>query len=252
MTPGAYSPPRHPVAKLQRRLTAWKAARPATLRFAEPLLSISFDDFPASAATTGAHVLESHGARGTYYASAGLTESDGPCGRNFSAADVVRLANNGHEIGCHSFEHADLAQQPVFETLQDLAQNRDAMQRMGVGHGAQTLAYPYGETTSALKRSLPPRFSSARGVLPGLNVGRADLAQLRAYSMFGKPFAAMRAALKRAARHNAWVIGFTHDVSDAPSPWGTSAADLDALLRAAHALGFTMLPVSAALARRLP
>ena len=58
-------------------------------------------------------------------------------------------------------------------------------------------------------------------------------------------------ALKRAARRRAWLIGFTHDVADAPSPWGTRGADLDSLLHAAHRLGFIVLPVSAALDRRL-
>lgn len=252
MTANAYSPPRDPIAKLQRRLTQARAARPAQLRFDQPILSITFDDFPVSAGEAGAEVLEAHGARGTYYASANLAESDGPCGRNFAAADLIRLAQAGHEIGCHSFDHDDCAKRPVFEVLQDLARNRDAFTKMGLNQPASALAYPYGETTLALKQNLPPRISSARGVLPGLNAGAADLAQLRAYAMFGRPFGAMRAALKRAAKRKAWVIGFTHDISDAPSPWGTRTGDLDALLRTARELGFVVLPVSAALERRLP
>lgn len=246
----AYAPPRDPVAKLRRRMTQWEAARPAVLRFDRPMLSISFDDFPASAADAGARILEAHGARGTFYASAGLANTDGPCGRNFSAADIARLTAAGHEIGCHSYEHTDCAQRDVFDTLQDLAKNRDAMAAMGAGKSARTLAYPYGETTVALKKTLPPRFACARGVLPGLNRGPVDLAQLRAYAMFGKPFTAMRRVLKHAAKRNAWVIGFTHDISDTPSPWGTSTADLEALLREAHALGFTVLPISTVLDRR--
>ena len=252
MTMAAYSPPRHFLAKVQRRLTQRTLARPVVLRFAEPVLSITFDDFPASAAHEGADILERHGARGTYYAAAGLAGEDGPCGHNFTAADVTRLLANGHEIGCHTYAHTDCAKQSVFGTLQELAQNRDALACMGASSALRTMAYPYGETTPALKRSLPPRFASARGVAPGLNVGAADLAQLRAYAMFGKPFDAMRQALKRAAKRKAWVIGFTHDVSAAPSAWGTSAADLAALLTHARDLGFVVLPVSAALDRRLP
>lgn len=252
MNAEAYSPPRDIFAKVQRRLTQWMPGRAVNLRFNEPLLSITFDDFPASAADAGARILESHGARGTFYASAGLVESDGPSGRNFSHADIAQLLAAGHEVGCHSYDHKDCAKQPVFETLQGLAKNRDALARMGATEPAQSLAYPYGETSVALKRALPPRFTSARGVAPGMNVGRADLTQLRAYAMFGPAFDRMRKDLKRAAKRNAWVIGFTHDVSDAPSPWGTSSAELDALLRQAHDLGFTVLPVSAALARRQP
>jgi peptidoglycan/xylan/chitin deacetylase (PgdA/CDA1 family) len=246
-----YSPSRDILAKLRRRTTQWRAARPAILRFAEPILSVTFDDFPASAADVGAHILERYGARGTFYASSGLAGADGPCGRNFSPADLRQLSMYGHEIGCHTASHGDCAQRDFFTTLQDLAQNRDALVAMGAAP-PRAHAYPYGEAHSALKENLPPRLTSARGVLPGPNVGRSDLAQLRAYPLFGGgALARIHADLRRASKRNAWIIAFTHDVSDAPSPWGTSAADLDALMRAAHRLGFVVLPVSTALERRL-
>jgi peptidoglycan/xylan/chitin deacetylase (PgdA/CDA1 family) len=222
-----------------------------TLRFAEPVLSISFDDFPASAADAGARVLERHGAHGTFYASSGLEGRDGPCGVNFSAQDIARLASGGHEIGCHSSQHADCARRDIFSNLEDLARNRDQLVKMGAPPPSAH-AYPYGETSPELKESLPPRFLSARGVLPGHNVGRADLAQLHAYPLFGAgALERMRTALRLGAKRNAWLIGFTHDVSDAPSPYGTKPNDLDELLRAAHALGYVILPVTAALVRRL-
>lgn len=247
----AYAPPRDPLSRLRRRFAQMRAARPAELRFSEPVLSISFDDFPASAADAGARVLEHHGARGTFYAASGLAGADSPSGRCFDAADIQRLVANGHEIGCHTAHHADCARRDFYSTLEDLARNRDALMAMGAP-APTTHAYPYGETDPTLKQHLPPRLATARGIAPGLNAGRCDLAQLRAYPMFGPgALARLRAALKRGARKPAWLIAFTHDVADAPSPWGTAPEDLDALLRYAHGLGFIVLPVSAAFARRL-
>ncbi len=249
----AYTPPRDALSKVRRRATQWRAARPAKLQFEQPLLSICFDDFPVSACEEGARILEAHGARGTFYAAAGMAATDGPCGRNFSAPDITRLLNAGHEIGCHTFEHADCARRPTFESLRSFAKNRDTLNEMGAREPARSLAYPYGETTYTLKKGLPPRFYSARGVLPGVNVGRVDLAQLRAHALFGEGWRArMNGALKRAAKRKGWVIAFTHDIAEAPSPWGTRGQDLDALLKQAHALGFIVLPVTAALERRLP
>ncbi|MBX3428700.1 MAG: polysaccharide deacetylase family protein [Hyphomonadaceae bacterium] len=247
----AYAPRRDLVSKVRRRLTQHDAARPATLAFEQPMLSITFDDFPATAANAGARLLERHGARGTYYAAAGMAGAEGPCGAGYSADDIVRLVDAGHEIGCHTSSHADCARRDVFSTLEDLAHNRDALLRMGAP-SPRAHAFPYGETSGALKRNLPPRFMSARGILPGLNVGHTDLSQLRAYPLFG-PDGMRRVfdALKKAAKRKAWVIGFTHDVSDAPSAWGTRADELDALLQEAHQLGFVVLPVTAALERRL-
>jgi peptidoglycan/xylan/chitin deacetylase (PgdA/CDA1 family) len=251
MTIDAYSPPRDLVSKVRRRLIQQRAARPVELAFDEPILSVTFDDFPASAAEAGVRVLDRHGAKGTFYASAGLEDAIGPCGRNFAARDVARLAAHGHEIGCHSLHHNDCARRDIFSNLEDLARNRDRLMAMGAPP-PRSHAYPFGETSTELKDNLPPRFISARGILPGLNVGRADLAQLHACPLFGADWLArMRSTLKIAAARKAWVIGFTHDVSDAPSAYGAKASDLDELLRAAHAAGFVILPVTAALGRRL-
>lgn len=248
----AYSPPRDALSRVRRRMTQWRTARPAVLKFETPILSIAFDDFPVSASVEGARILEAHGARGTFYAAAGMAGTEGPCGRNFDARDIARLAAAGHEIACHTYDHADCAQRAPFDTLQSLARNRDTLTVMGARHSPRSIAYPYGETTWPLKAVLPPRFASARGVLPGVNVGRVDLAQLRAHALFGAGWRdRMRAALKRAVKRKGWLIGFTHDIADAPSPWGTKGADLDALLRSAHELGFVVLPVTAALERRL-
>jgi peptidoglycan/xylan/chitin deacetylase (PgdA/CDA1 family) len=247
----AYAPSRHVASKLRRRLTQWRVAKPASLTFNEPILSVTFDDFPVTAATEGARILESHNARGTFYAAGAMMDRPGPCGRNFTAADIARLVAAGHEIGCHSYAHDDAAQRDVFDSLQDLARNRAALMAMGAP-SPRTHAYPYGETTAQLKDGLPPRFASARGILPGLNRGAADLAQLHAHPLFGAGWQArMHHALKDAAHRNAWVICFTHDIADEPSPWGTSGAHLDELIDAALALGFAILPVSTALERRL-
>jgi peptidoglycan/xylan/chitin deacetylase (PgdA/CDA1 family) len=249
---GAYSPPRDILSKVRRRLTQERAARPAKLAFDTPILSVTFDDFPVSAADVGARVLESHGARGTFYASSKLADTEGPCGRNFAPRDIARLVALGHEIGCHTSNHADCARRDVFTSLEDLARNRDALMAMGA-LSPRAHAYPYGETTRELKEGLPPRFASARGVLPGLNVGKADLAQLRSHALFGEGARTrLHQAMRIAVKRNAWVIAFTHDVSDAPSAYGTRTADLEELMRTARALGFTVLPVSAALQRRLP
>jgi len=246
----AYIPSRSLPARLNRRLTQWRAARPADLRFDAPILSICFDDFPVSAAQAGARILESHGARGTFYAAAALAETDGPCGRNFSPAHARALAAAGHEIGCHTFEHEDCAVRDTYATLQDIAKNRDALAAMGCAP-AESLAYPYGETRVDLKKALPPRFAAARGILPGLNVRRADLAQLRAFPLFGAgAMGRAHAALTQAAARNAWMIAFTHDVSNDPSPWGTSEAALDRFIAAARAAGLRILPVAEALKER--
>ncbi|MBK6703893.1 MAG: polysaccharide deacetylase family protein [Caulobacteraceae bacterium] len=181
----AYAPRRDLVSKVRRRMTQHYAARPAKLAFERPVLSITFDDFPASAADAGAHacsIATAHAAPTT--CPPAWPESMARAAWATRRPDIARLVASGHEIGCHTSTHADCAQQDIFATLEDLARNRDALLQMGAP-APRTHAYPYGETKGAMKDNLPPRFMSARGILPGLNVGAADLAQLRAYPLFG-------------------------------------------------------------------
>lgn len=239
----AYSPPRSLAAKVQRRVTQWRRARPMTLALDRPALSVCFDDFPASAAHTGAALLERYSGRGTFYAAQGLADAEGPSGRNHTAEDLRRLAAAGHEIGCHTFSHSDCARRDAYDTLLDLARNRDALAEAGI-NDVRALAYPYGETSVALKKTLPPRFISARGVTPGLNVGTVDLAHLRAFPLYDRTMPEAFDALARAAKRNAWMIAYTHDVADPASDYGVTPQAFDAFLAAARKAGVFIAPVT--------
>lgn len=242
----AYAPPRHLAAKAARRMTAWRIAHPIEIAPTRPLLSVCFDDFPQSAAKLGAQILADYGARGTYYAAASLEGEEGPHGRNFTRDDLLHVAEASHEIGCHSYAHGDSTRLPVRDALLDSAKNADALAAMGLKAPLRSFAYPYGETTFALKRALPQRFIAARGTFGGLNLGRGDRAQLRAAPYFGPDaFASVQNDLVTAARQKAWLIVFTHDVANWPSAWGTTPQALVALLRAARTLDFDIVTVSA-------
>ena len=252
MTGAPYAPPRGLGASLARRHVQSHAARPAMLRPARPLISFTFDDFPKSAARTGAAMLEHVSGRGTFYASAAFAGQTTHTGEMFDADDVKRLLAHGHEIGCHTFAHLDCARTAPGDVFADMVRNADALGAMGMEDRLVSFAYPYGETTVALKSQLPSRFTSARGIAPGLASGRADLAQLRATAMYGA--GALRrclAVLEAAKRRNGWAIFFTHDVSPRPSAWGTPTGLLERLCGAAFTAGIEILPVREALARAL-
>ena len=252
MTGAPYTPQRGLGAMLARRRVQNHAARPAMLRPARPLISFTFDDFPKSAARTGAALLDHVGGRGTFYASAAFAGQITHTGEMFDANDVKRLLADGHEIGCHTYTHLDCARAAPGDVFADMVRNAVALGEMGMEDRLVSFAYPYGETTVALKSQLPSRFTSARGITPGLASGRADLAQLRANAMYG-PGALRRclAVLEAARRRNGWVIFFTHDVSSRPSPWGTPSGLLERLCGAAFTGGIDILPVREALARVL-
>src|SRR5438477_12607694 len=77
------------------------------------IVTITFDDFPASARKAGGKVLEAHGARGTYYASFGVMSGAAVRGGAVDDAaakdQIEEVLALGHEVGCHTFSHIDCA-----------------------------------------------------------------------------------------------------------------------------------------------
>ena len=68
-----------------------------------------------------------------------------------------------------------------------------------------------------------------RGVHPGVNVGRVDLAQLNTVSLESRCWdeARIEAAIQRVQHDNGWLVLYTHDVSETPSPYGSTPRMLD-------------------------
>lgn len=241
-----YAPTETIFDKLRRKVAHLVERRPAALSFDRPTLSISFDDAPVSAVETGAGILEAQGVRGTFYISAGLSGRDSPMGRYAEVADAVRLAQAGHEIGCHTFSHLDCGRSEAEVITCDVNLNGATLAEHGLA--AETFAYPYGEISPLAKRVLGPRFRALRTVKPGMVAGSADLAGLPGIGIEG-PGGEARARqwLTRARPRNAWVILFTHDVRTAPSEWGCTPEGLERLVSGAIADGFQVLPVKEAL-----
>jgi len=244
-----YQPSRTLSAKLNRRFVQWRSVDRLPSNPSQGLISFTFDDFPRSAAETGADIVERFGGRGTYYACTGLAGSRTVCGEMYDDRHIGRLVDAGHEIGAHTASHFDCAKERTGRVLNDIAHNLDQLAAMGAPRPVRQFAYPYGETTLPLKRALCDRFTSGRGILPGLNGKGSDRMQLRAIEM--TPDAAtldqVKTAIERAAREKLWLIVFTHDVSLRPSPFGVHSKHLSMAARAARDAGLKSVTIGRAL-----
>ncbi|HEY0267272.1 MAG TPA: polysaccharide deacetylase family protein [Rhizomicrobium sp.] len=238
---------------LKIRLTSLMArtlpVKPARLGAVRPVASVTFDDFPRNAWTQGGPVMARHGVRGTYYTAGGF------CGRTvdgtefYGAADLRELAAAGHEIACHGFAHQPTPNLTTPELAADADRNREFLRPFLNGDAPTSYAFPYGRVSPRTKRFYAPRFSSARGVHPGINAGRVDLAQLNTISLETRCWdeAVIDAAIQRVLHNNGWLILYTHDVSDSPSPYGSTPGMLDWALGRVAAARIAMLPVREAL-----
>jgi peptidoglycan/xylan/chitin deacetylase (PgdA/CDA1 family) len=244
MTDAVYSADRSLKGKLRRRYAKLVHRRPAKVALDRPMVSFTFDDAPKSAATTGAAILERHGWRGTYFVAAGLGDTEGPMGLYGSDADSLRLHAAGHEIACHTYSHLDCGKADGATIAADVAKNEAALITAGLP-SPSTFAYPYGDVSPTAKKALGDRYDILRALHHGVIETGTDLNQAPAVGIEGADGEAIGARwLEEAARRKAWLILFTHDVQDAPSPFGCTPAVLERLAQKAEVLGFDVVTVA--------
>ena len=239
-----YSPSRSLPAKLSRRLIQWRRAAPAVVESERPVVTFTFDDFP-KAAVTGADIIEKLGGRAGFYASTAYMGTTHPVmGEMFDAGTLSDLHARGHEIGAHTHSHIDCARARLDQVERDIGKN--LVDLVGAGHvpTVASFAYPYGETSFSSKRWAADVFATSRGILPGVNVGEVDRAQLRAVELTGSEFSRKRAfeMLELAAASNGWLIFFTHDVGLHPSPYGCPEDLIKTLASRALDMGCVLAP----------
>ena len=237
-----------------QRLGAFTArqttVKPACLRFARPVASFTFDDFPRSAWDAGAPVLERFGARGTFYA-AGRYCGAREDGLDYYDAAMLRVVvAGGHEVGCHSFGHQPGPAMAPEALEADLARNAAFLGEAAGLTGPFSFAYPFGLVSTRTKRLAGARYPSARGIHPGVNGRDSDLSQLKAIALERRSWRpdVVERWVETARAEQAWLVFFTHDVGEDPSPYGCTQAMLEHALAAVTAGGFDLAPVKQALA----
>lgn len=214
-------------------------------RLTEPVVSFTFDDFPRSALSEGGRRLAERGWAGTYFTAGGF------CGRRvdgldyFDRDDLVEAAETGHEIGCHTFGHLRLPDTAPVEIEADLQRNAEFVGEVLPGHRLSSFAYPYGDLDLGKKALIARRFPVCRGIWPGINAGRMDFAQLKAVPLERRSLDGLdvESWLDQAQAARGWLIFFTHDVSDDPSPYGCTRKAFDAVADAVARRGMRVLPV---------
>lgn len=212
------------------------------------VLSISFDDAPASACHLGRQLLEAEGARGTWYIAGGLTDRLEQGQLCHAVADLQSLAAGGHELGCHTFSHRPCARLSSDELRQEIRRNADFfVHDVGVP-APRHFSFPLGDYGLLSKRLAAEHFDSLRLTRPGIHQGQADLNGLQAQALYGDGVtaAALQALIGQTAASGGWLILYTHAVTEPAVRWGCTPTQLQQALRWARQAGCDILPVGQA------
>lgn len=210
-------------------------ARKAEINGKFPVVSFSFDDFPHSAASNGARILEKYGARGTFYTCGSFCDRTVDGVVQYTAEDLVAIHSAGHEIGCHTFNHRRVSQLTQGELVNEAGLNASFIAERLPGTTLRTFAYPYGDVSFMASRRLERMFSGCRSTAFGMNAGLANLGRLLAVRLYSGLLEPERASelIAEAASQNAWLILYTHDVDESPSRFGCTPALFEHAVKAA-------------------
>jgi len=184
-------------------------------------ISFCFDDFPASAADYGAGMLEDYGVRGTFYTCFGLLGEPSPSGNLASMDNIISLAGNRHEIGCHTYDHINCS----FTDAQTVAQSCDKNIKTAVAHGINLkhFAYPQGGMSMSTKKIMQRFYGTARSIIHGINKGQCDAHCIKSVPIYETaPHQRIYNLIDQVESDGGWLILYTHDISDMPSPYGVS------------------------------
>lgn len=242
---------KHRLDQMRRRAARHLDVRPVVVTPSKGLFSLSFDDIPVSAWTEAGPILAEHGVIATYYVCGGLAGGSNLGLPQFETDHLQALHAAGHEVGCHTYEHAGVLTLTAADLAASVARNARWVAERLDGHRMTTFAYPFGDVALRAKSVVAERFLCGRGVRNGVNAGRADRANLQAIGLESRrlPGYDLEALMAQAADRRGWLIAYGHDVSDRPTPYGCRPEDLDRVIRLARAADLEIMPVGTAWTR---
>jgi peptidoglycan/xylan/chitin deacetylase (PgdA/CDA1 family) len=241
--------------KANNALTRRVRLKTARSQLSTPLASFSFDDFPRSAWTIGGPILARHDARATYYVAGRFCDAHEDGLEYYGPEDLRALHAAGHEVGCHTFSHRHSPKVPSRELGADLDRNAAFVRdTLGADISIDSFAYPYGDASPRTKALAGRRFPVSRGIRSGVNGPVLDLGQLKAVPLEIRSWTAeaVEHEVELARQTNGWIVFFSHDVSEDPSPYGATPAMLEHALGEVRAAGIEILPVRDAYRRAVP
>jgi peptidoglycan/xylan/chitin deacetylase (PgdA/CDA1 family) len=232
--------------KVERRLARFCQRQTVKLNNDTGIVCFTFDDVPRSACVQGSAILEKYGLNGTFYVCGGWTGTS-----DFhTRADLLRLVDCGHELGCHGYGHRSYQSISEVEILADIQQNRSFFAELGCDV-PQHFAYPYGHVSPAVKRIVAREFVSSRGVQPGINNSTIDLALLKSFPFYQRLWTedSVARVIEQNAELRGLLIFFTHRVRTDPDEHDCSIRLLDFAVRTSIASRTRVVPVADALSR---
>lgn len=242
------------ISRLQAHLMRRFAPKTLHVTTDRPVISFTFDDVPDSTLHSGAAILEKYGLRGTFYVAGNLVGTSETSRELISETGIRELADRGHEIGCHTFSHRNVATLSGRDLQDEIDNNRSFLSRIlgkrSGGHGPLlNFAYPYNAVSYCAYRRMARNYHTCRAGENRINRGATSPQMLYGMEIRQPEIYAQQLTREIDAvhAHPGWLIFFTHDISDNPTPYGCTPETFEMLVQYAVQSGCTILTVNEAM-----
>jgi peptidoglycan/xylan/chitin deacetylase (PgdA/CDA1 family) len=196
----------------------------------KPTISLTFDDGLLSQLQNAICALRQYNMKATFFLPAlNMLAIGGHC-------DAWRkVAQEGHEIGSHSFTHNKPYDMGSAELYHEVVESRNALERQ-LETTVTSFAYPYTIVTPALRLAVSTVYKQARGGhdpetvhIPASTVV-LDVYNVRCHQMQAGCFYKLLYAIDLVRRLNAWGVFMFHGIGNTTDWDNVSAYEFQALL----------------------
>lgn len=203
------------------------------LNLLKPIVTITFDDFPKTAAINGNKILNTFDAKATFYISFNLLGKFSDIGLPIANLDdIENLLKYGHELGDHTFDHCDASKFDYRHYEKSIIENRLQLQKFFPNLSFSSFAYPFGSLKPINKKIVSKYYKVSRGIQSGINSGLTDLNFLKSVHISGdeERFENYKKIILENVTKSGWLIFFTHEVESNPTPFGCTEKLLSKIL----------------------
>jgi peptidoglycan/xylan/chitin deacetylase (PgdA/CDA1 family) len=235
--------------KIDQKVARYYASKSFRMQNRAPLVSFTFDDVPDSAYINGASILEDRGIHGTFFIASGISDTTDSHWHYITPEQIRALHDRGHEIGCHTFSHANVETLNAARMDEECRKNHNLLRRICGDIQLTNFAYPSGGVTLMRKLQLQRRFDTCRGKFEGVNFGTIDLGLLKVVELQNRTLTPekLQRVLRETCDRNGWLIFYALDVADPPSWIGCSPDFLRSTVETVQAMGLNCVTVRDAL-----
>lgn len=213
--------------------------------FAEPLVSVTFDDGWESIYSQAAPIMSRHQIVSTQYILPGEFTDE----QYISIDQAKSLRDAGHELTSHTYTHADLTKLSDEEIEEELDTSLQVLRKFDlVDDGDLDFAAPLGAVNPKVMSHIKPRFASNRNVMGdlGKDISSNDInveGKFDRYNIIGytvgqyttdEQFAGALAFTKA---HNAWFVPIYHQIDDSGEKYSVTTETFERHMKMLKASG---------------